>query len=609
MASINGMRASYNAEPIDSRIPSVDRGAARCFRRFTRRHIRLAPMSAKESRYLLERFSRQEVLTAPRPRRSQVTELIVDEPVKFTGTVSVWRNHAFEPLQPLLDPFLKSAGLALNFVLGGYDDSLSVPPHREADLDLVWFDLDRLKLADNEALDWFVSRIIRCSASGSGRVVVVPFSSRPGHTAELVGRLQGMPGVRSADPWTICNDVGIALSDERTATLAGTRVSRDAQLQLARALGTRWLPASLLGPLKMVAVDLDDTLHRGILGEDGIGGVTITPAHARLHAYLKELAASGIFLALISRNELEDVKHLFMVRQAEYGLSLDDFVAIEVSWGSKADAVQRAAAAARIGEDAVVFVDDNAGELLDVALHCPGVILVHAEMDADRTLDALRWQPGLWRWAGDDAAAIRIDDLAANAAREQILNEASDFGRYLEELGIRVDICVDQDEQLRRLADLSVKTNQFNLTTARFHEADLHRVMRDRKSNVVSVGLADRLSESGIIALLVVKRQGSRLHVDELAISCRAVGRGLESLLIVQALRAVPGWDDIEDVSFWVEETDRNLPARRWLRDIADLGDDTACNGEVVVDRARFDDISVPDAVAISVVGPNENLS
>jgi FkbH-like protein len=558
-------------------------------------------MNIAEGSYLLGQFHCQEILTAARPRRAEVTALIVDAPVKLTGTVAVWRNHAIEPLEPLLDPFLRTAGLDLELVLGGYDDTLALSPCDGAAIDLVWFDLDRLALGGNEALDWFVSRVTRCAASAVGPVVVVPVSDRRTHTAAAVDRLRGLAGVRCADPWTVCDEAGVALLDERTAALTGSRVSRDAQIQLARALGTHWLPAALLPACKMVAVDLDETLHQGILGEEGIEGVAVTPAHARLHAHLKELAARGVLLALVSRNEPEDVERLFAARGADYGLALEDFVAVEVSWGSKADAVRCAAAAARIGEDAVVFVDDNPGELLDVGLHCAGAALVHARADADRTVDALRWQPGLWRWTGDEAATVRAGDLAANAARERLLDEAADFERYLEELGVQAEIGVDQEEQLTRLADLSAKTNQFNLTVARLGEADLQRAMRDEDAYVVSVALSDRLSDSGIIALLAVRKDNGRLRVDELAMSCRAMGRGLESLLVCEALRALPCWENVREVCFQVQETERNLPARRWLADIAGL-DMVAHAGEVLVERARFDEVPVPNAVAVSTL-------
>ena len=560
-------------------------------------------MSGAERRDFRERFNRQEILTAPRPRRAEVTAVIVDEPIKLTGTVAVWRNHAIEPIQPALVPYLQNAGLDLELVLGGYDDTLALSPHRGADLDLVWFDLDRLALQDDEALDWFVSRVTQCVASAVGPVVVVPVSERRTHAAAAVDRFRGLAGVHCADPWTVCDEAGVGLLDERIAAFTGSRVSRDAQVQLARALGTHWLPAALLPPHKMVAVDLDETLHQGVLGEDGIEGVVVTPAHTRLHTLLKELAARGFLLALVSRNEPEDVERLFAARRADYGLALDDFVAVEVTWGSKADAVRRAAAAVRIGEDAVVFVDDNPGELLTVGLQCAGVALVRARADADRTADALRWQPGLWRWTGDSAAAIRAGDLAANASRERLLHEAPDLDRYMEELGVRAEIGVDREDQLTRLADLSAKTNQFNLAVARLGEANLQAAMRDEDAYVLSVALSDRLSDSGIIALLAVRNDNGRLRVDELAMSCRAMGRGLESLLVSQALQALPCWADVGEVCFLVRETERNLPARRWLGDIAGLEDEAAPAGEVVVDRARFDEIPMPGGVAISVLG------
>ena len=93
-------------------------------------------MSVAAGRSVLSRFHRQEILTAPRPRRAEVTALAVDEPVTLTGTVAVWRNHAIEPLQPLLGPYLQSAGLDLELVLGGYDDTLALPPRGGAELDL-----------------------------------------------------------------------------------------------------------------------------------------------------------------------------------------------------------------------------------------------------------------------------------------------------------------------------------------------------------------------------------------------------------------------------------------------------------------------------------------
>lgn len=561
-------------------------------------------MGDSASYNVLSKIRREGVLSVARPRRAEVLELEVDEPVGFAGSLAIWRNHSIEPMLALLDVFLRHSGVNLEPVLGAYDDGLSFAPDDGAQAELVWFDLDRVSLSGSELLDWFAGRIEHVVHRATGPVVVVPVSSSSELTATVVERLQRLAGARCADPWPLCDEAGLSLIDERTEALTGSRVGREAQLQLARAIGMRWLPAVLLPPRKLVAVDLDETLHHGVLGEDGTSGVVVSPAHRRLHDYLKELATSGTMLALISRNESEDIIRLFSERSSDYGLGLDDFVAVEVSWESKADSIRRVTEAVRIGEEAVVFVDDNAGELLTVGTHCPSVALVHASDDADRTVEALRWQAGLWRWSVDDSATLRVADLRANADREHLKEQIGDLDRYLAELGVHAKIGINRFEQLGRLADISQKTNQFNLNLLRLSEVDLRRSMSQPNDFVTSIALSDRLSDSGIIALLVTRCDMHRLLVHELAMSCRAMGRGLESVLVSQALRSLPCWGQVEEVWFEVKETERNLPARRWLAEIASGMATAIPEGRVVVANDVFNAIALPEPVSISIVGP-----
>lgn len=564
-------------------------------------------MSVVAHQHVLERVHRHSVLSSQRPRRSEVLQLEVDNPSLPTGYIAIWRNHAIEPVLPFLDIYLRHAGLDLRPVLGEYDDTLTFAPPRAVVAELVWFDLDRVSLDGRELLDWFASRLDRVVNEAVAPVVVVPISGRPEVTAAVVERLQPVRDLRCADPWPLCIEAGVVLVDERTASLTGSRLSKEAQFHIARALGSHWLPAALLPPRKMLAVDLDETLHRGVLGEDGVAGVQVSQAHRRLHDYLKRLASQGVMLALVSRNEPEDVARLFAERQSDYGLTLDDFFAVEVSWGSKADAIRRASADARIAEDAVVFLDDNPGELLTVGLECPNVALIHASDDADCTIDALRWQAGLWRWSADEVAKLRVADLKANVRRERLKDGSADTEHYLQELGVHAVIEVNPIEHLSRLADLSNKTNQFNLNLRRLSEHDLRVAMEEPNSYVASVALSDRLSDSGVIALLVARRDNKRLFVDELAISCRALGRGLESLLLSQVLRCLPCWKQLEEVCFEVREIDRNLLARRWLAKTAGLPEGEVSSGQVTVGVDVFDAVNVPAAVTISATAPPAN--
>ena len=166
--------------------------------------------------------------------------------------------------------------------------------------------------------------------------------------------------------------------------MAGTPVSNAAQPLLARKLACHWIPATIFPPIKAVALDLDNTLHDGVLGEDGIQGVQLTPAHQALQHFIKSLQQRGIFIALLSRNEPIDVEALFAQRD-DYPLRWDDFSVTEISWGDKAAAINRIAKALRVAADSILFVDDNPGELASVAAQLPQVHTVYASPDAGQT--------------------------------------------------------------------------------------------------------------------------------------------------------------------------------------------------------------------------------
>jgi FkbH-like protein len=349
--------------------------------------------------------------------------------------------------------------------------------------------------------------------------------------------------------------------------MTGTPLSSRAQVVLARTLTCKWLAGAALPPIKAIALDLDNTLHSGVLGEDGIDGVTLTEAHKKLQLFIKELQKRGIFIALVSRNEHADVEALF-TRREDYPLRWDDFSAIEVSWGHKAEALQRIAKRLRISTDAILFVDDNPGELAAVTQQMATLQTLHADLCADLTRSSIEYYPGLWRWKQEADDSKRIMDLKANAEREAIASSHTDPAEYLRSLNVTLTHFWNARQQLGRLSDLCRKTNQFNLAIRRFSEAELSDRMNSHDACVASVQLSDRLSDSGIIAVIVAERSGSQLIVEEVCISCRAMGRQLEDDIILHALRQMPIWAGCKEVEFRVRNGERNQPALEWLNNL-----------------------------------------
>ena len=428
-------------------------------------------------------------------------------------------------------------------------------------------------------------------------IIVATWLHDAGQWAQLQALTDAVPSIYFADLDAVCNEAGVMLTDPRSAAMAGTPVSNAAQPLLARKLACHWIPATSFPPIKAVALDLDNTLHAGVLGEDGIQGVQLTPAHQALQHFIKSLQQRGIFIALLSRNEPIDVEALFAQRD-DYPLRWDDFSVTEISWGDKAAAINRIAKALRVAADSILFVDDNPGELASVAAKLPQVHTVYARPDAGQTQRAIEYYPGLWRWKVEADDTKRVQDMKANAEREEILTEMTDPSDYFRSLQVTLILRHDPLDQLSRLTDLCSKTNQFNLAIRRFNQVEIAERMGRSDACVASVQMKDRLSDSGVIAAIVAERDGERLVIEELCISCRAMGRQSEDTLILAVIRDMPLFAGCSEVVFRVQHGPRNQPALDWLTRL--LRSDTRPEpGLHTIPAERLQDFVPPDGIIL----------
>ena len=160
----------------------------------------------------------------------------------------------------------------------------------------------------------------------------------------------------------------------------------------------------------------------------------------------------------------------------------------------------------------------------------------------------------------------RVTDLAATAARARMQQEASNPEDYLRSLDITLTFAVNNRAHLTRMAELSRKTNQFNTAFSRFTEAQIEQRLDDADCRTVTVALRDRLSDSGLIAEIFLRTVGTVWMVDELVISCRALGRNLEYTIVTEAIRRA--WDGAAPASvrFAFQSGPRNQPAQKFIQ-------------------------------------------
>ncbi len=519
----------------------------------------------------LERAEWQATLFAEAPRRLELLRLAPSWPCA-PFRLRVHRNQAFEFVASVLPPFLAFGGRRADVAYGDYDDSLALRVDGPADVELVWLDLGRYRerLGPAELAAWLGERLGELRRRSDAPVLVADAPAVDRVAAEVnaeVRRVAGaLPGVRVVPLSAILAELGAAALDRRAAKAAGMPLSDAACVLAARALGLVWLPAVLAPRLKAVVVDLDHTLYAGVLGEDGPAGVRLSPAHVELQRKLVALRDEGLFLAVASRNVPADVDALFAARP-DLPLRPEHLSARSIAFREKATGIREIAAALRIAPDAMLLVDDNPGEIAAVAAELPGVRFLHAADPAlaARALDAY---PGLHGYPRGRDDALRVADLAAAARRAEAARSAASPEDYLRSLEVVLTFRTNEADHLGRMAELSNKTNQFNTALLRLSEAEVARRLADPLCRTVTVALRDRLSDSGIVAILFFRREGDVLSADEIVISCRALGRGIERAIVAEAVRTALRALPAAAVRFRFREGPRNEPARAFLADL-----------------------------------------
>jgi FkbH-like protein len=291
-------------------------------------------------------------------------------------------------------------------------------------------------------------------------------------------------------------------------------------------------------PRKVLCTDLDETLWGGVLGEDGPEGIATGSAfpgncYVEYQKYLKQLSSRGILLAIVSKNNEADVREAFKVRAADLALGLESFVALKINWNEKAESIRELARELSLGLDSFVFVDDNAVECEAVRQQLPEVAVVEAPAREPWRLVEILSEQAFFDAAvvtGDDLH--RVDEYRAQAKRVELASSMGSRDEFLASLGIVCSFQSALDAPLARAVQLLAKTNQFNLTTRRRTAAEVAEFAAAAGGQAVVVRVRDRFGDAGVVGLALARRQGDDCVIDSLLLSCRVIGRGIESALL-----------------------------------------------------------------------------
>lgn len=298
---------------------------------------------------------------------------------------------------------------------------------------------------------------------------------------------------------------------------------------------------------KCLVLDLDNTCWGGVIGDDGLEGIAIGQGSAQgeaflaLHHYALSLKARGVVLAVCSKNEEANARLPFE-QHPDMALRLDDFAVFVANWTDKASNLAHIAKVLNIGTDALVFLDDNPAERARVRQELPQVAVPEVGEDPS-SYPAMLAHGGYFETVGlsaDDAQ--RAEQYRANAARAVAMETIGNYDDYLRSLEMTCTIAPFDAVGRTRIAQLINKSNQFNLTTRRYTEADVAAMEADPDVFTMQVRLTDRFGDNGMISVVIFRAAeigGERAWLcDTWLMSCRVLKRRVEEAVLGAAVAA-----------------------------------------------------------------------
>ncbi|HMF47386.1 MAG TPA: HAD-IIIC family phosphatase, partial [Candidatus Saccharimonadales bacterium] len=307
--------------------------------------------------------------------------------------------------------------------------------------------------------------------------------------------------------------------------------SQQVARQIARVVKSLKTPAR-----KVLVMDCDNTLWGGVVGEDGVAALEIGEdapgnAYVQLQRYALTLRDRGILLALVSKNDAADVWQVFGTHPGMV-LKREHIAAARINWLPKSQNLRQLAKDLNLGSDSFVFIDDSAAECAEVSANAPEVLTLHLSGDAAYNVRLIEESCAFDQLTLTQEDLQRAEMYVQEQKREALRTGVKSMEEYLAGLALCVSIMKVSEAQLGRVTQLINKTNQFNVTTIRRTDAEVRALWQDPSWHLFALSVTDRFGDYGLTGMAFCVERNDSLEIDTLVLSCRVLGRGVETALL-----------------------------------------------------------------------------
>lgn len=285
---------------------------------------------------------------------------------------------------------------------------------------------------------------------------------------------------------------------------------------------------------KALVLDCDNTLWGGVIGEDLLAGIKLNKfdypgnIYWKIQKEIKELEKNGVLLCLCSKNNMADVDEV-LFQNPNMVLKDSDFVCKKVNWDDKPSNIRALAKELNIGLDSLVFLDDSSFECESVRQQLPMVKVFQVPKNLSEYPKLIANLKKLFLSGGiSEESRSKTQQYRQRSEGEALKAQFNSQEEYLDSLQIKIKLSCNASQSIARISELSMKSNQFNVTTRRYNESEILSMMSDSKFDIYSLEVSDKFGSAGLTGVVVINYAEDKAFVENFYMSCRVIGRGIE---------------------------------------------------------------------------------
>ena len=323
---------------------------------------------------------------------------------------------------------------------------------------------------------------------------------------------------------------------------------------------------------KAIILDCDNTLWKGVIGEDGLRGINLSSKDpiGKIYHEIQALALSlkknyGVLLGICSKNNLSDIEHVFNEHQ-DMLIRNEDLAIKKVNWNDKAQNLKEISEELNIGLDSIVFLDDSDFEIELIKTKIPQVTSIKVPSKIYEYPTLFREMFSLFFDISKSAEdKIRTELYKQQNLRNNAKKKINNIEDFLSSLELSIKLFVDNKDYVPRMAQMTQKTNQFNLTTKRYTEGDITQFILNKDYRVFCISVSDKFGDSGITGLCILKldRSEQLAIIDTFLLSCRVIGRNIEHVFMDTIIKKIKK-EKIFKIEAFFKQTLKNEQVRKF---------------------------------------------